>query len=81
MTITVVVATFGDVESKVVVINNEQVLIDRDLAELYGVETRDINKAVKNSPDKFTDGYVFELNKDEFEYLRGKFSTTKYSKT
>jgi hypothetical protein len=51
------------------------------VAELYGVETRDINKAVKNNPDKFPDGYTFVLNKSEFEDLRWKFSTTKFSKT
>ena len=43
--------------------------------------TRDINRAVKNNPDKFPDGYLFELTKDEFEILRRKFSTTKFSKT
>jgi hypothetical protein len=44
------------------------------------VETN-INKAVKNNPDKFPDGYVFELSRDEFDDLRGKFSTAKFSKT
>jgi hypothetical protein len=39
--------------------------------------TRDINKAVKNNPDKFPGGYTFVLNKSEFEDLRWKFSTTK----
>jgi len=75
------IMTFKNVEGKIVTIRDMQVLVDRDLAELYGVETRDINKAVKNNPEKFPDGYVFELSKDEFEYLRGKFSTAKFSKT
>ena len=51
------------------------------MADLYGVETRDINKAVKNNPDKFPDSYVFELNKVEFEDLRWKISTAKFTKT
>jgi hypothetical protein len=40
-------------------------LLDRDLAQIYGVETRDINKAVSNNPDKFPTGYLFELSKEE----------------
>lgn len=47
---------------------------------MYGVETRDINKAVKNNPDKFPTGYIYELSKDEFEVLRCKVSTAKLSK-
>jgi len=50
-------------------------------AELYGVETRDINKAVKNNPDKFPDGYIFKLNKAKFEDLQWKISTATFSKT
>ncbi len=57
------------------------VLLDSDVASLYGVETRDVNKSVKNNPGKFPDGYVLELTKDELEDLRWKFSTTKLSKT
>ena len=56
-------------------------LTGRDKGCLYGVETRDINKAVKNNPDKFLNGYIFELNKAEFEDLRWKISTTKFLKT
>lgn len=72
---------FEDVESRVLEVRKQNVLLDSDLAELYGVETRDINKAVKNNPEKFPDGYLFELTKDEFDDLRWKLSTTKLSKT
>ena len=72
---------FETLEDKILEIRSKKVLIDKDLAQLYGVQTRDINKAVKNNPDKFPDGYLFELTKEEFETLRGKFSTTKFSKT
>ena len=54
-----------DVESKIITLRNQQVILDSDVAELYGVETRDINKAVKNNPQKFPNGYVFELNVSE----------------
>lgn len=62
-------------------IRGVKVILDCDVAEIYGVETRDVNKAVKNNPDKFPGGYIFKLTKDELESLRGKFSTAKFSKT
>ncbi|NLO18574.1 MAG: ORF6N domain-containing protein [Ignavibacteria bacterium] len=56
---------FEDVESKVLTIRNEQVILDSDVALLYGVETRDINKAVKNNPDKFPESYIIYLSEEE----------------
>ena len=75
------IVKFETLEDKILDIRSKKVLIDKDLAELYGVETRDINRAVKNNPDKFPNGYLFELTEGEFEILRGKFSTKKFSKT
>ena len=72
---------FEDVESKIIELQNEHIIIDSDIAELYGVETRDINKAVKNNPDKFPQGYIFEISKEELDNLRWKFSTATFSKT
>jgi len=69
------------VERKILTLRNAQVLLDNDIAELYGVKTRDINKAVKNNPDKFPEGYILKLSSQELESLRWKFSTTKLSKT
>jgi len=62
-----------DIENKVIMIRNQHVLVDRDVAELYGVETRDINKAVKNNPDKFPDGYLINLNPNEKSELVENF--------
>jgi len=59
------IATFEKVEDKIVSINHHQVLIDLDVAELYGVETKRINEAVKNNPDRFPDGYILVLTKEE----------------
>jgi len=50
-----------------------RVLLDRDLAQIYGVETRDINKAVSNNPEIFPTGYSFELNKEEKQKLVENF--------
>lgn len=66
-------------ESKIIVIRDTQVILDRDVAELYGIETRDINKAVKNNPKKFPPGYVIELNNNEKEELIKNFDRFKNS--
>jgi len=55
----------NQVEDLVITIRNERVLLDSDVAMLYGVETKRINEAVSNNPDKFPEGYIFELNKVE----------------
>lgn len=65
----------------IIEIRGEQVLLDSDVAVLYGVETKRINEAVKNNPDKFPQGYMYEITEEEFADLRSKFSTTKFAKT
>ena len=54
-----------DIESRIFEIRDHKVLLDSDVAELYEVETREINQAVKNNPDKFPEGYIFALSKEE----------------
>jgi len=75
------IVKFNDVNDKIIIIRNEKVLLDCDVAELYGVETMRINEAVKNNPDKFPEGYILTLTKDEkkqvieiFDNLKIKFS-------
>ena len=53
------------VQSLIVEIRGVQVILDADIASLYGVETKRINEAVKNNPDKFPDDYMFELTEKE----------------
>ena len=67
------IVKFGEVSEKVVRLRDQDVLLDFSVAELYGVETREVNQAVKNNPDKFPKGYVFEIDKTEFENLQSKF--------
>ena len=67
------------VKSRMLEVRGQQVLLDRDVAALYGVETRIINQAVKNNPEKFPAGYVAELSPDEFTTLRSKFLTANVS--
>jgi hypothetical protein len=58
-----------------------KVILDSDMAELFSVETKRINEAVKNNPNRFPQGYLFELTSNELDDLRSKFSTAKFSKT
>ena len=50
----------NDVESRIVVVRGKEVLLDRDVADLYGVETREVNQAVRNNPTKFREGTELE---------------------
>ena len=54
-----------EVKSKMLVLRNQAVLLDRDVAAIYGVETRAVNQAVKRNPDRFPAGYIFQMDKDE----------------
>ena len=69
----------ADVAGKIATIRNQAVIADADVADLYGVETRRVNEAVRNNPDKFPTDYMFELTKSELRDLRSKISTTKVS--
>ena len=61
----VVAVATHDVEERMIILRKQPVLIDADVADLYGVETKRINEAVRNNPKKFPCGYIFEL--DRFE--------------
>ena len=65
------------VESKIFMIRGKQVMIDRDLAELYGVETKVINQAVKRNIERFPEEFRFQLTVEEYDFLRSQFATTK----
>lgn len=67
---------YEQVQEKIVDIRGQSVIIDADVAELYGVETKRINEAVKNNPEKFPLGYLIELTQNEWEPLKSKFSTS-----
>jgi len=59
------IVKFENIENLIINLRDKKVLIDSDVAKIYGVETRDINKAVRNNLDKFPEGYIFELTKEE----------------
>ncbi|MCF2737519.1 ORF6N domain-containing protein [Bacteroides caecigallinarum] len=61
---------FEKVRGKIISLRNSQVILDSDIAELYDVETKRVNEAVKNNKDKFPDDYMFQLTNEEVIYLR-----------
>jgi phage regulator Rha-like protein len=56
---------YKQIENKILTIRGQCVIIDSDVAELYGVETKEVNRAVSNNRDKFPEGYIFELKNTE----------------
>ena len=73
---------FEEVEDKIIMLRGQKVLLDRDVAALYGVETKRINEAVKNNRDKFPEDYCFYLQVSEKQQLVeeiDRFSALKHS--
>lgn len=64
------------VESLIRVIRGQQVMLDRDLAELYGVETKRLNEQVKRNIERFPEDFMFQLTKEEFENWKSQFATS-----
>lgn len=64
------------VQKKIITLRGQQIIIDADVAELYGVETKRINEAVSRNQNKFPNGYLFELSKEEWNSLKSQFATS-----
>lgn len=67
-----------DIKPMIRVIRGQQVMIDRDLAQLYGVETKRLNEQVKRNIERFPDDFMFQLNKDEVEILKSQNATSSW---
>ena len=67
------------IKSRILTVRSVQVLLDRDLAMLYGVETKVLNQAVKRNIARFPDGFMFQLSHDEMENWKSQFVTSNLS--
>ena len=65
------------IESKIFLIRGKKVMLDKDLATLYGVSTKSLNLAVKRNKNRFPEDFMFQLSKDEDESLRFQIETSK----
>lgn len=72
----IVPISIEEVQDKIIVLRGEPIILDRDMAALYGVQTKDVNRAVSNNPRKFPSGYTFVLDNQEVAELRLKILTT-----
>ena len=66
----------GEIGSKILTLRGKQVMLDRDLAELYQVELKRLNEQVKRNSERFPDDFMFQLNKEEDENLRSQIATS-----
>ena len=64
------------IQSKIYEIRGQRVMLDFDLAQMYGTETKVLKQAVKRNIKRFPTDFMFELNKEEFEFLRSQFVTS-----
>jgi len=69
--------TVEQIESSIYLIRGEKVMLDADLAQLYGVETKILNKAVKRNLDRFPEDFMFQLTAEESKNLRFQIGTSK----
>ncbi|WP_026777679.1 ORF6N domain-containing protein [Polaribacter sp. Hel_I_88] len=69
------------ISNKIYLIRNQKVMLDRDLAELYRVETKVLKQAVKRNINRFPEDFMFELTKNEFENLRSQIVTSSWGGT
>ncbi len=69
-------ASVADIQAKIYCIREVQVMLDRDLAFFYGVETKQLNRQVKRNINRFPDDFMFQLTKDEWDSLKCQIGTS-----
>ncbi len=69
--------TKKEIENRIFTIRNTQVMVDTDLAELYGVEIKRLNEQVKRNMERFPEEFMFRLTEVEYELLRSQNATLK----
>ena len=66
------------IQSKIYEIRGQKVMLDRDLAEMYGVQTKVLNQAVKRNIERFPEDFMFQLEKEEWNNLKSQIVTSNY---
>lgn len=66
------------IESKILLIRGQKVMLDADLAELYGVETKRLNEQVRRNAERFPEDFMFQLSEKEFVNLKSQFATSSW---
>ena len=68
----IVMVSEENILKKIYLIRGQKVMLDRDLAEMYGVEVRVLNQAVKRNSTRFPEDFMFQINRDEFQNLKSQ---------
>ena len=76
---TAILCSQSDIQRRIYTIRGVQVMLDRDIAQLYQVETKVLNQAVKRNARRFPDYYMFQLTEDEWQNWKSQFVTSNYS--
>ncbi len=66
------------IEKKIFLIRGQKVMIDRDIAEMYGVETKRLNEQVRRNIKRFPEDFMFQLSKEEFDNLKSQIATSSW---
>ncbi|MCC8175042.1 MAG: ORF6N domain-containing protein [Bacteroidales bacterium] len=69
--------SLSNIRERIIIVRDQPVLLDRDVAAIYGVETKRVNEALRRNPDKFPSGYVLTLDSKETNLLRSQIATSK----
>jgi hypothetical protein len=69
------------ISSKIYLIREQKVMLDKDLAALYAVETKQLKRQVRRNMERFPEDFMFELSQQEFEILRSQFGTSNWGGT
>lgn len=69
--------TIGNIQNSVYVIRGQQVMLDYDLAEIYGYEVKRLNEQVKRNIARFPDDFMFQLTRDEIDFVKSQFATSR----
>ena len=69
------------IQQKIFEIRGQKVMLDRDLAEMYGVETKRLNEQIKRNMKRFPEDFMFQLTKEEFQNLKSQFATSSWGGT
>ncbi|MCM1041477.1 MAG: ORF6N domain-containing protein [Bacteroides sp.] len=65
-----------NIQDKLIPLRGQYVLLDVDVAAIYGVETKHVNQAVRNNPEKFPEGHIIDFDRQSFANLKSKFLTS-----
>lgn len=75
------IVSIEEIQKRIFTLRGTQVMLDEDLAKLYGVETKRLNEQVKRNIERFPESFMFQLTINEMNTLRSQFATSSWGKS